>query len=82
MTERVDGRAKEPLKACEYDEDLALLKAAAIPGPMTKLYLKGRTVFELLTVTPGSALRSCVTLDKDLTFLKCNKETTTLSSEG
>jgi len=37
MTTDVDERGKELLETCEYDEALALLKAATIPGPMTKL---------------------------------------------
>lgn len=65
-----------------YGEDLALLKAATIPGTMTRPHLKGSAVVKELTVMPGSALTSCVTLDKDLTFLNCNKETTILYAQG
>lgn len=56
-----------------YAEDLALLKAATIPGAMTRPHLNGSAVVKKLTVTPGSALTSCVTLDEDLTFLNCNR---------
>lgn len=52
----------------------ALLKAAVIPGPITKLRIRGRAAFKERTVIPGPARRSCVTSDKDLTFLHCNKE--------